>query len=624
MGFTIPTSFTAEDKFSSVVMGMGANMEAFGMKAEAVMAKSERAFRKMTPVIGHAAKEFLEMASTAALAAGIVEGIEFSYEAVEHYEEKMANLKATTGLSGKAFEEFNSKILEVAKSSKKSAVDVADVFNVVAKANPDLMDNVDALGKVSDASILLAKATGMELGPAAESLSTMMNKMGVDSEEAASTVDILAAASLAGKYKINDLSDGLTQFGATAKSMGMSLIEDTALLQLSSTFRIAGEGANESGAHIKKFLMVLETSKTISPQLNASLRHMGVNTKILSDATVPLAEKLTMLQKIQGKGALIDKMFGPRNAEFVKGLLAHADGLEAIIDKTSQTGKAEEMAAVREDTLSESLSRLKNAWINMIIGSGKAGEGLTIFQRGIEFLTNHLDTIVTIGGMVIGFFVAYKAILITSRVVMGAYNIGLGLYNALTGTSTVYTEAQSLALATQTAATELATVATEGLNLAMFASPLGVAIGALGLLGIGYATMGSDVDEATAAIDKLNKSMDENILLSLKKTNQDNANENELVRLHEKAPVLTGKDFGLSGPDSKLEDPGGYKGYNDFGSAPVPEVSSKDVQHKAVMSKLEQTNHAKATITLKAPAGTADVSGGGKNLEIKTVSTHPQ
>jgi TP901 family phage tail tape measure protein len=621
MGFTIPTYFTAEDRFSGVVRGMGQATESFSLKAEAALAKSERAFRKLTPVLGHAAKEFLEMASTAAIAAGIVKGVEFSFESVEKYEEKMANLKATTGLSGKAFEEYNDKILEVAKSSKKSAIDVADVFTIIEKANPELKDNAEKMGEIADASILMAKAAGIQLAPAAESLTVVMNKMGLEAEETASMVDIFAAASLAGKYKITELADGLTQFGATAKSMGMSVIEDTALLQLSSTFRAAGEGASESGAHIRKFLIALENMKTVTPQTRASLEHMGVHTKALASSTVSLADKLEMLQKIQSKGALIDKLFGPRNAEYVKGLLSHAGALDGIMEKTNEHGKAEELAAVREDTLSESLNRLKSAWINMLIGNGKAGEGLTIFQRAIEFVTEHLDGLVTIGEMVVGFFIVWKGLLVAGKIAMAAYNIGLGIYNALTATATVYTEAQSLAMASQAATTELATIATEGLNMAMLASPFGIAIGVIGLLGLSYLGLSKDIHKAAKEQADLNEQIERSFHLKddyYAEKDRKEKEKNEKIESDRLKAMGGDLPFGNTSVGTKE-----YKMNDDGTSDNIPEVNSKDVHHKAVMSKMEQTNHAKATITIKDPNGRTETTGGGPGIEIKTVSTHP-
>jgi TP901 family phage tail tape measure protein len=624
MGFTIPTSFTASDSFSGVVRGMMGATESFAIKAEAQISRAERAFRKLTPVLTHAQHELFEMASAAEIAMKGIELGEFSFESLTKYQDKLANLQATTGLTGKAFDGFKDKILEVANTSKKSALDVADVFTIVAKANPDLADNADGLSKVADAAILMAKATGSQLAPAAESLTTLMNKMGLQAEDSAEMVDVLAAASQAGKYKINDLSDGLTQFGMTAKAMGMSIAEDTALLQLSSTFRAAGEGATESGAHIRKFLIVLENMKTVTPQTKASLEHMGVHTKVLASSTVSLADKLEMLQKIQGKGALIDKLFGPRNAEYVKGLLSHADALDGLMEKTKEQGKAEEMAAVRESTLEESLNRLKSAWTNMLIGSDAARDGMTFFQRSIEFLTDHLAAIVEIGGSALVLFLGLKAAFMVGRAYLFAYNIALGLYNALTKKSVVYTEAQAVALEAQKVATKLATVATEELNIAMLASPIGVALGLLGLLGIGYELLHNDADDAAKSIDELNKKMEKNILLNAEKVYNDNQAEIKHDKMVAKIPILKGSDFGISGADTLTSGKrrGDYNG-PDFSPFVIPEASSKDVQHEAIMSKMEQTNHAKATITIKDPNNRTETTGGGPGIEIKTVSTHP-
>jgi TP901 family phage tail tape measure protein len=653
--FIIPTIYTATDKYSSVVDIMSSKTRDFGEKAQAFIGKGEKAFGKLGHVLDHAQEHVLELYSTVVLASKLVQGVEFSFESVVTYGEKIADLKATTGLTGKAFDAFNDKIIEVAKSSEKSAIDVADVFKIVAKANPDLLNNAEALGKISDASILMAKATGMELGPAAESLTVLMSKMQIGANDAGQTVDVLSAASQAGKYKVNELADGLTQFSATAKAMKMSLAESAGLLQLSSSFAVAGEGANESGAHIRKFLMVLEQAKIISPGISAALKHAGISTKMLADPTVSLTEKVEALQKIQGKGALLDKLFGPRNAEFVKGLLSHAGALDEIIKKTGEQGKAEEMAAIREGTLDESLKRLKAAWLNVLIGSGKAGEGLTIFQKAIDFLSHHMKIIVEIGGAILGLFIAWKALMIASRIVMVGYNIVLGITSALQGQSALALVGNTIAYGAYRMVVVAATAAQWLLNAAMLANPIGlIIIGIVALIALVYevikhwnewgavvslflgplGTVISLIQSFRRNWEMIKKSFAEGgIVEGLKAigvTILDCLLQpiEALLKLIGKLPTWLGGGLAVDAASS-IEGLRKAMGVNvdtdESGNPLKPKIAAVNpkVEQEMSFQKMFALNEARATLTINDPNNRTNVESSGKGLQINTVSTHP-
>lgn len=653
MSFVIPSVFTAVNKFSGPLKSMGADVQAFASKAEAGIARSERAFKKFTPTLSHMAHEIIEAFTAVAIAQKLMQGIEFSFEAVEGYENKLVNLKATTGLTGEAFEKFNETILDVAKSSKRSALDVADVFTIVAKANPDLLDNAEAIGQISAAAILAAKATGQELGPTTQSLTNVMTQMGIKAEEAAGFVDILAAASKVGKYPMLELADGITQFSATAKLMHMSLAEDTALLQLSSTFRKTGEGATDSGAHISKFLMKLEGLNRPTKEIAKLLGHAGVSTKLLSSPTATLTQKLTELKKIGSNGALLDKIFGARQAEFAKGLLSHADGLEKIIDKTKEKGAAEEMAAERESTLTAALDRLKAAWINMLVGNQKATGVLTIFMHVVEFVTDHLEAIVKIGGLILGFFALWKTALIVGRIALVSYNVVLGIMGALSGEVAISVGSSTIALGAYRMVLGLATAAQWLLNAALLANPIGLIVVGIAALIAVIALIINKWNEWGAALaiflgplgmvislvqafrrnwDMIGDAFKNGGILAGLKAIGKTLLDAVLMPLQQILSLIgkfTGADWATNAAASiaKFRDNSGTDSGVDEDGNPLTNkgvVDTRNAQHKAMIAKYEQTNNAKVGITIDNKSGQpVSASGSGQGISIKTTSTMP-
>ncbi len=101
MAFTIPTIFTAVDKFSTPLKGMGRGLDAFISKAETAVARQERVFRRLTPALSETTKQFLAVASSAAIASAAIGAVVFSGKSIMDYETAIANLSAITGTSGK-------------------------------------------------------------------------------------------------------------------------------------------------------------------------------------------------------------------------------------------------------------------------------------------------------------------------------------------------------------------------------------------------------------------------------------------------------------------------------------------------------------------------------------------
>lgn len=403
---TIPTIFSAVDKFSGVLKGMGSSVSGFADKAERAVAKSEKAFKRFTPTLSHAAHELLSFASAAAVGAAIVEGIHFSVESLEQYEESLVKLRLATGASGKEFDVYKTKVLEVAKATGKSAIDVASVFSVVAKSNPELRDNAELLSKVADASILLAKASGSELEPASDALTTVLRRFHLPAEQAVAVTDALAASLTVSKYSITETAGALDAFANTAKAFGISVNQSIALTSLGSNFADAGS----EGGKLQKVLATIAGVKLLPKKVQEGLLHYKISLKQLADPTVDIGVKLKALQKIQGDGGLMLQFFGKKQADFAKGLLGNVGSYDAIIAKVNEKGAAEKAAELNEATLGESIKNLKNAWINLLVGNDKATGGVSAFSKAIRFVTKHLDKIVEVVGIAVSIFAVWWAI----------------------------------------------------------------------------------------------------------------------------------------------------------------------------------------------------------------------
>lgn len=471
--FTIPTVFTAIDKFTSTVNSMGSSVDRFTSKAEAGVARAERNFRKLTPAIGEASKQMLSMIGTAALVSTALAGGAFSVKSIMDYETELANLKAITGASGKDFDVFKGKIKDVANQTKASSIEVAQAFTAIANNQPALLKDADALAAVTKSSIILAQASKMELKPAGEALTQILNQFGKGAKDAAATIDILAAGSVAGSSEIRDTADAIQKFGTVAANAGIKINESVALIELSSKF----EKGAEAGQKLRNILITMSTAKVQDPKAVADMQRLGVNMEIVSNKALPLSVRLKEMSKVAKDDAALFHIFGKENQTLATGVLNTASAFDEMLKSVNTTGKAAEMAAKNNATLRIGIEQLKNKFVTWITTSDEAAKALDILKTVVKFLANNLTTIIKVIGILVGSFIAWwtwiklsQAALVLLRVYSGAlFLVDMIKYIAST-------QGIAFAQAAWTIVVQSATGAMAALNAMMLANPIGLII----------------------------------------------------------------------------------------------------------------------------------------------------
>lgn len=643
--FVIPSIFTAVDKFTNPVKGMGRSVEAFASKTDMVVTKGERLFRKMVPGLNDLQKQFLSMVGTAALAGAVIGGIGFSVRSVVDYEKSLASLSSITGVTGEAFKPFKAQVLSVAKDTSKSAIEVAKAFEIVGSAKSDLLGNADALGMVTAAAITLSKASGDDLAASAANVTGVMNQFNLGANDATRAINVLAAGSVVGAANISQVNESMSNFGAVAASANISIEQSVALVETLSQKSIFGA---EAGTKLRGAVLKLQQA--------------GVGYKSgqfqINDALEEARKKIDNLKTAKQKDAAVLKMFGAENITTGKILLDNIKTFEQFTKGVTGTTTAYDQATINSDTLSNKLEELKAAWVNMLVGSNGATKGLTNVKGAIDFVIKNLDTIVTWGVRVVEFFVAWKAIMIATRVGLVAYNVALGIYNAITRTSTVYTSAQTVASAAQATTTGIMTAAQWALNAAMSANPIGLVVLAIAALVAAvmaiishYRVLEEIYNKASAsakvtAIQKETKAVNE-LSAAYQKQGMTKAaadkmaTQQEVAKLGKVQKVLakqfmsdrqefmdaTATPWGAVGQffsgDEKLKNLQTSAGA--LGAATEAKkqlLNPAQATQQGLANTLESTNNAKVDINIKDNSGKADVTGSGQDfLNIKTTST---
>jgi len=493
--FIVPTTFTASDKYSKTLDYMGAKTKSFASGLHSTATASESLFRKLTPGLSDVSKQFLSVASTAAITAGVIAGGRWSIDEIMKYEDELANLQAVTGATDAQFGVFKKNINQVASETKKSSVEVAQAFTAIANNQPELLKDADALGMVVKQSILLAKAAKIDLQPAGEAVTQVLNQYGKGAEYAAKLVNVLASGSVAGSSEIRDTAEAIKQFGTVAATAGVQIDESVALIELGSKF---DKGA-EAGVKFRNILLNMTGAKVLDKLALRDLKKAGVNLDIVSSKTLPLNTRLLEMSKIAKDTNAIMHVFGKENAAMAAGVLTNAGAFAEMQMKVNTIGEAERMAAKNSDTLRNKIEEAKASFVTYLTSSDNLSSGLNQAKSIMGYVATHIDDIVSAGINLIKFFALWKAANV-------ALNLSTKLLSA-TNTAFYIVDMVKYVAATQgmTFSTAAWTVAQESLNAAILANPLGAFLITIGLVAVAL----YGVNKAIEAFDEpLNKSFE--------------------------------------------------------------------------------------------------------------------
>lgn len=484
--FTIPTKFTATETVTPVVNGMAKNILSATDKANAGIARQQALFKKLTPSLGAAAKNLLSYASAGTLLAGAA----FSGKAVMDYETAIQSLSAVTGVYGDQLTVFKSDIRSLANESKKSATDVAGAFETIGSAMSQYLTDPKALREISGAGITLSKASRMELVPTLENLTSIMNQFDLKASQAADTVNRLTAGEIVGALRTSQVAEALQEFGAGAYAANVTLSESVALVEaLAKQMK-----QDKIGVGARNILTVLDSAKGLDKKARKDLRSSGVDLGFLMNKSKSLSERLHELSKISGDATKITSVFGKENKTAAQVIFNQLGTYDAYLAKIKVTNEAEKQAATNSDTLAVAVDELKNAWVNFIATSDKAGAGLNTLKNGAKFLANNIDEIVSVGITALKFFALWKAAIIAQQVVTTGFSIAMGINNALKLQSiallegnVIATRASIIAEKAMAASIAISTGNWAALNAVMMANPIGlIVVGLAALAGATY------------------------------------------------------------------------------------------------------------------------------------------
>lgn len=424
----VSTNFKAIDGLTSPIKKMTNSMMSFSEKATAGVHRIDRSLRKIQ--------------TTVSSSIGILGKLGLAYSGIEigrtilnanmDLESSLASLSAITGITGDAFDGYRVKIDEVSKRQKKFTGDVAKAFEVVGSAQPELLKSADALGAVTEAAIILSKASKSTVEQSAINLTGAMNQFNLSASESNRVINALAAGSVVGASNIDMITESMKNVGAVASGANMSVEDTVAAIEVLGKFQLKGA---EAGTKLRGVIIKLQKAGLgyASGQFN------------INDALVEASKKMNKLTTAKKKDAFASNLFGTENITAGNIMIKNISLLEQYQKGVTGTNIAFTQAAINTDTLSTRITELVDSFKNQMSSTDKNNKAINILKNSVVFLTKNMGKIILVIGGLIGMFLLLKTVVIVSKIALIAYNIILGITTALQGKSAFYVSANRIA-----------------------------------------------------------------------------------------------------------------------------------------------------------------------------------
>lgn len=301
-----------------------------------------------------------------------------AYDEVKKFEQGVADLSAITGASGKDLDFLRNSAIELGKGVKGGAIAVVEAYKLIGSAKPELLDDVKALNAVTEATLTLSKAAGMEMPAAATALTDAMNQFGADASQAGAFVDALANGAKYGAAEIPQTTEALLKFGAVARSSNINIKESVALIELLAENGIKGADA---GTALRNVLLKISAPDALPKAAQQSLKDLGISFDLLKDKSVPIQQKFEALKPLLADNGKLLKAFGFENVVAAQNIIEHTDRLKALTSKMGEFGTAQEQADIRMNTLQGDTDEMVSTYDSLVLSISKGSGVVTGFFR---------------------------------------------------------------------------------------------------------------------------------------------------------------------------------------------------------------------------------------------------
>ena len=422
---TIPAIFTAVDRLTAPFKHMNSSVSGFARNAEVAAARADRAFNKMLPSFGNKTNEVIEYAKGIVGVQSAIEAIEFSATSILDYEDAVLSFRTiVSDLTDNEFAAYEKQIGIVSDITKKSSVDIAKSFEVIAGLNAEFASTAEGLGMVTQSVSTLAKASRMDMGAAAESLIGIMNQFNFTVDQSDRAINVLAAGQAVGAASINQTADALTNFGAVAKGANITIEQSTGLIQLLASKGLLGA---EAGSRLRAAIVKLQAAG------------VGYASGVfnINDALTELKGQYDALSTPMERDAMLAKAFGLESITTGTILLNNIDAFKQFTTAVTGTSEAQKAAEINSKSLRAKLGELVNTFVTAISTADSTKGGIGLLSGAISWLTDNMGWLLNIAVPLIGVLLTVKGAILGMALVAKLAAIRMWALEFVAGVATV-------------------------------------------------------------------------------------------------------------------------------------------------------------------------------------------
>ena len=305
-----------------------------------------------------AADKIKSIIGTAAKAAGAatVTGLAAAVKAGMDFEAQMSRVRAISGATDEEFAKLNAQAKQLGADTAFSSYEAAEGMENLASAGFDVEETIAAMPGMLN----LAASSGEDLASSADIAASTLRGFKMDASEAGHVADVLAKNAADTNAAVADTGEAMKYVAPVASAMGIEFEETAASIGIMADAGIKGSQAGTTlrGA-LSRIAKPTKVMRETMDELGISFYDADGKMKSLTDMTAMLEEKTAGLSEEQRNQALIT-LFGQESLSGMLALISRGSGeLQRLTEEYKNCdGSAEEMAKTMQDNLKGAVEQL--------------------------------------------------------------------------------------------------------------------------------------------------------------------------------------------------------------------------------------------------------------------------
>ena len=266
------------------------------------------------------------------------------------FEAQMSRVKAISGATGEEFAKLKEQAKQLGADTAFSATEAAQGMENLASAGFSTSEIIAAMPGMLD----LAASSGEDLASSADIAASTLRGFGLEASSAGHVADVLAKNAAATNAAVADTGEAMKYVAPVAKSMGIEFEETAAAIGIMADAGIKGSQAGTTlrGA-LSRIAKPTKAMQETMDSLGLSFYDSNGKMKSLADITEMLETKMSGLTDEQKNQALIT-LFGQESLSGMMALMDRGSGeVRKLTDEYKNCdGSAKDMAKTMQDNLS--------------------------------------------------------------------------------------------------------------------------------------------------------------------------------------------------------------------------------------------------------------------------------